>query len=661
MKGRGTLLTAIEPRVRPGSFREDINGLRALAIVSVLLFHFDVPGFSGGFSGVDVFFVISGYLMTAIITRRLDAGTFSILGFYVDRARRIIPALLVVCIALLTVGWFCLVPSEFLAMGKHVTGALTFTSNILFWREAGYFDEITRSKWLIHTWSLSVEWQFYVLYPLAFVVVHHFCKPQIRIVLVIVTLASLFVAVLLAQSRPIAGFYLLPSRIWEMTAGGLVCLAPLPRRVTSRQRHCVEIAGLAMIAAAILAFATAAAWPGWRAILPVAGTALVIAAGRERSVVTGNAVFAWIGRSSYSIYLWHWPIVVALVYIAKEDEPKWQAAGMAAAFVVGWLSYRVVELPAQRWIKAARGTRCSSLIGSALLALPMLVAATGAGIWLSRGAPQRFAPEVALADDARPWVNKLDAGCFAQSGVVLPPCILGPGSRKVAADMIGDSHASATVTALVAAAPAGSGIRFRAYASCPTLLGAVSFDPESHCDEFNRRYLGEIIAGPASATPVVIADRWQSYMTLDTIGLRANAARADGVVLRLSPSRLEERLTQTVCAITAKRPTFIILPVPDYPVRIPQALARALISDPSAPEIYMPLNAYWRRNGAVIAMLNRVAARCGARLLDPVPGLCPGGKCQASAAHLPLYTDDHHLNELGNRRLIPMFRAVFAR
>ena len=154
-------------------FRADINGLRAIAVIAVVLYHFDIPGFGGGFAGVDIFFVISGYLMTRIIFSRVITGRFSILDFYLDRSRRIIPALAVMTAVLLLAGWFLLPPADYRMLGRHSVGALSFLSNILFYKEAGYFDEDSHSKWLLHTWSLSVEWQFYLLYPIIVLALLH--------------------------------------------------------------------------------------------------------------------------------------------------------------------------------------------------------------------------------------------------------------------------------------------------------------------------------------------------------------------------------------------------------------------------------------------------------------------------------------------------------
>ncbi|MCP1106398.1 acyltransferase [Serratia nevei] len=202
-------------------FRHDINGLRAWAVIAVVLFHFGIPGFAGGFVGVDVFFVISGFLMTQIIVSGLETGKFSIWHFYLARARRIIPALMALCITLLVLGWFFLVSTDYTTLDKHVLTAILFISNVKFWREAGYFDADSHEKWLLHTWSLSVEWQFYIILPIALVFMARLWRTRgIQLTIFVGLILSFALSCYLAIKSPSSAFYLLPTRAWEMLAGG---------------------------------------------------------------------------------------------------------------------------------------------------------------------------------------------------------------------------------------------------------------------------------------------------------------------------------------------------------------------------------------------------------------------------------------------------------
>lgn len=306
----------------PIGFRPDINGLRAWAVIAVVLFHFGVPGFDGGFVGVDVFFVISGYLMTRIIATGLATGRFSLGAFYLARARRIVPALLLVCLAVLGVGWFFLPPFDFSRLGSQVLSAALFISNIRFSREGGYFDVAAHEKLLLHTWSLSVEWQFYLLLPLLLMVVFRLGRgPKwIPATLLLSFTASLLASVLSTPSAPTQAFYLLPTRAWEMVAGGLVYCLATRVELSALSRRALETLGLALIVASIALFDSNSPWPGWRALVPVLGAALVLWAARVDSVWTGNWLAQRLGDSSYSIYLWHWPLVVLLGYLGWRNE-----------------------------------------------------------------------------------------------------------------------------------------------------------------------------------------------------------------------------------------------------------------------------------------------------------------------------------------------------
>ncbi|MES0151328.1 acyltransferase [Mesorhizobium sp. M0012] len=645
-------------------FREDINALRAIAVLSVMLFHFQVPGFSGGFSGVDIFFVISGYLMTNIIFRRVENGRFSLLGFYVDRARRIVPALAMLCVTLIVVGWFILVPSEFQLLGKHTAGAMTFVSNFFFWSEAGYFDRSARAKWLLHTWSLSVEWQFYILYPVIVIAASRLLQQRVVAILVIaVAIASYALSVRLTHTAPTADFYLLPPRAWEMLAGGVVYLFPIDRYLRGITPRAIELAGLALILTTVFFFAESVKWPGWRAIVPVLGTMLTIWARRNDSGLICNRMTTWIGLRSYSIYLWHWPIVVALNYFNMAHDAVWIGAGIAATFGVGHLSYRLVELPSQRLLRALDGSgfipKLTELLVPAVV--PVVIICASAGIWSARGMPQRFGPAVRMAAAAAADRNPYIKDCFPHTGEPLPACIIGGSGTGIAVEMIGDSHAVSVETALADAIPNGWGkVRFSAYAACPTIRTATSTLPDSQCFAFNQRFLTALIDGPPSATPVVIVNYWHAYLETKPVVFVADTHKPDGPVLPFTAQQFETGLTDTICAIAAKRPVYLTLPFPDFPARLPETVARALIGDLHSPDVTQPLADVRARHAEATAILQRVATRCGAHLLDPLPALCPGGQCLGSVDHRPLYLDDNHLNEYGNRRLVPMFAAVFA-
>lgn len=321
------------------NFRYDINGLRAIAVIAVVLFHFNPAWVPGGFAGVDVFFVISGFLMTGIIFRGLENDNFNLFKFYVARANRIIPALAVLCLVLLVFGWFYLTPLDYQALGKHVASSMGFMSNVIYWRESGYFDVASHEKWLLHTWSLSVEWQFYILYPIVLVALKKFLSLEnLKRLIVVGTVLGFALSVLATMKWPNPAYYLLPTRAWEMMMGGVAFLYPW--NISKSKKKIAELIGFVLILASYAFVSSDIPWPGHFALIPVLGSYLMIVANRQSSIITNNKVFQCLGKWSYSVYLWHWPIVVFGYYYGIQG---WALCGIPLSIVLGGVSFKFVE------------------------------------------------------------------------------------------------------------------------------------------------------------------------------------------------------------------------------------------------------------------------------------------------------------------------------
>jgi peptidoglycan/LPS O-acetylase OafA/YrhL len=321
-------------------FREDINALRAIAVVSVVLFHFNHDWLPGGFAGVDVFFVISGFLMTMIIVKGLEKETFSILSFYKARVRRIIPALAVLCFVLMFLGLFLLSPIDYLNLGKHSAASLTFLSNMVYWTESNYFNPSSNEKWLLHTWSLSVEWQFYLIYPIALVFLRKFLTlNQLKLMLVAGTILAFILSVLVTMKSSSAAYFLLPTRAWQMLAGGLVFLYPI--QLKDSVKSPLQLLGLLMIVSSFFIYTSATPWPGYASLLPIIGACIVLVSNNGESKLVNNSVTHALGKWSYSIYLWHWPIVVAGYYFELGE--NWWAIGIPLSLILGALSFKFIE------------------------------------------------------------------------------------------------------------------------------------------------------------------------------------------------------------------------------------------------------------------------------------------------------------------------------
>jgi peptidoglycan/LPS O-acetylase OafA/YrhL len=446
------------------NFRSDINGLRALAVLAVILFHFNPAWLPGGFAGVDVFFVISGYLMTAIIYRGLEQRNLGILQFYLARGKRIIPALLPPCLLLLGLGWLFLLPLEYLAVGKHVAASLTFISNMVYWQESSYFAAASHEKWLLHTWSLSVEWQFYMIYPVVMALLARLLgMKSLRWLLLAGAVLGYGGALYASYRWPDAAFFLLPARAWEMMLGGVALLFPLT--LTAGRRRALELGGAALIAVSYVACSESDAWPGYMALMPVLGAYALIAANRQESALTGNRFAQWVGNISYSLYIWHWPVVVLFSYLGLIGEPPYQLLGIAVSLLLAQASYQLVE---QR-MKAYRGGSGMRvwLSGSGALAGAAGVVFLLHGVvtpWRpisvsdKAGFVARYEADHVQLRDAH-WIYKCDVAMNIErrgTPQTDPVCTTRQGAAEGGVFLWGDSHAEALSYGLRSALPAGT-------------------------------------------------------------------------------------------------------------------------------------------------------------------------------------------------------------
>lgn len=332
-------------------YRKEIDGLRALAIVPVILFHAGIPGFGGGFVGVDVFFVISGYLITSILLAEKQAGSFSIIQFYERRARRILPALFFVILTCLPFAWWLMTPHQLNEFSQSLVAVSLFASNFLFWKQSDYFDASSELKPLLHTWSLAVEEQYYVIFPALLYVIWRFGKKRTALVLSLGALASLICAQLFAEQYQAATFYLLHTRAWELFMGGVIAIYFSTGRTLSAEktRHLGTL-GMAMIAASIVLFDKNTPFPSLYALLPTVGAGLIILCSKPENLsgkLLGSKLFVAVGLVSYSAYLWHQPILAFLrIYNDNLELSILDLALMLGILVPAtYFSYRFVEKP----------------------------------------------------------------------------------------------------------------------------------------------------------------------------------------------------------------------------------------------------------------------------------------------------------------------------
>jgi peptidoglycan/LPS O-acetylase OafA/YrhL len=523
-----------------GRYRPDIDGLRAIAILSVLAFHAFPSALPGGFVGVDVFFVISGYLITGLLLDDVAVGRLSLVDFYKRRVRRIFPALAVVLLACMAYGWVELRTVVFESLGKHVAAGAGFVANLLLWSEAGYFDNASSSKPLLHLWSLGIEEQFYLAWPLLLWLLWRL--RHMRIAVGLLLSASLALCLWQTRTSPVAAFYSPLSRFWELAAGALLATT----LHGARRKHGVadalaafatplSLLGIALIAGASFGFDAKQAFPGWRAILPVAGSACLIAAGPGAGAnrwLLSRRWMVWIGLISYPLYLWHWPILV-FQNLRIEGQAGWmqRLAAIALAFVLAAATYRFVEKPIR--FGPRPGRRALALAG-AMLATGI----AGAAIAGFDGLPFRFrgpeAPYGAYAyeyeQDARPstcWVPK-DSPPDSYAAECVDPA----DGHKPLILLWGDSHAARLYPGLRQVA--GDRYRIAQFTRSGCAPNFWSFRPRRSagpCTLGNVHVMRQVRALHPDA--VVVFSRWYGWSgkTINRIlprlvhALRANGAK----------------------------------------------------------------------------------------------------------------------------------------
>jgi peptidoglycan/LPS O-acetylase OafA/YrhL len=651
-------------------FKGDINALRGVAVTLVALFHFGVPGLDGGFIGVDVFFVISGYLMTGIIVGRLEEGRFSLLDFYIARFVRIVPTLAMMCAALLAFGWFYLDPRGYKILAEHAGASIGFFSNFAYWREAGYFDTSSQTKWLLHTWSLSVEWQFYMLFPVVLVLASRWFRDRRKAFAALLWTmggASFLLSLAVVRGYPEANFFLLPPRVWEMVAGGLVLLYADRFNFNQRAAVWLQMLGVAAILLAACIFTEASDWPGPLTLLPVIGAACVILSDAQHSSFSRARPLQWLGRRSYSIYLWHWPVVVFIRYVDwPVHEAVTIAGGVTASLALGWLSYELVERHSGALRHAFGRAGLGALVGGVFTVLFACAAVTLGNGYGSR-LPQQVRQISAASLDVDPRRNE----CLIDSVHRLDDpdreigCRYGK-SATIGAILWGDSHGNAVITGVAAAIEeTHRSVMFFGTSGCPPLIGASRFGKhrEEPCRRFAARVASEIAAYPADV-PLVVVARFSAYVegkgdSQDpTILIGFDGARplTDIAHRRMRYGRF---VTNDLCALAKMRKVYVLLPIPEMGRDVPDYLARSLILGRHPADVSIPEADYARRNRVARDAIDNAVRECGVTALDPTPYLCRDERCYGSQSLVPLYIDGDHLNRRGSARLVPLFRQLF--
>lgn len=652
-------------------YRPAIDGMRAVAVLAVVLYHFGIPGLGGGFVGVDVFFVISGYLIGGLIWQEVTAtGRLRLGAFWLRRIRRLAPAFFVMAAATALAGWMILLPFEFREFGKEIIAATLWLSNVLFWRDAGYFDAASETKPFLHTWSLSVEEQFYVALPLLVLLLAR-RRGALPGVLALLWALSLVACVALTPARQSATFYLFPFRAWELLTGVLLAirLAGHPER---RGPPAAAWAGLALILAAAVLLRPGAGFPGWQALAPVAGAALILWARDEGPAarLLSHPAPVFVGLISYSLYLWHWPVMVLSVYARGGWSGLPEALGwMALAFALSILSWALVERPVRRSRRIGGRALTGGFVAAALACL-----AFGLVLWRGDGLPARFGPEArvhiaASQDFLQDWSRCSTPATGPFAGV--ETCAIGPeGAPRVV--VWGDSHLRALMDGLAVAADRAEvpGVILW-HAGCPPLAGVTKRESaatpaqDAACAEATGRTLAGI--GALRPAVVLLVGRWTYYANGSGVGRDAEnviALSSDSLHAVSQPALYDAAWAETLARLSpvAGRIAVFRQPpeLPDYDSR---AVARALVHgrmdaagavaagrvDPAT---------LGPRIGPAEAPIVALAASGAVRIVDPWPLIC-APDCVAVHGDEGWYFDNNHLTNAGALALVPLFLPLF--
>jgi peptidoglycan/LPS O-acetylase OafA/YrhL len=643
-------------RSRAPAYRRDIDGLRALAVISVILFHSRIPGFGGGYVGVDVFFVISGYLITQLLEQSRDESAHRTLTtFYVRRMRRILPALLVTCLATAIVGVALFTPVELVNVGKYLAATPVLLSNVATWSErSGYFAPDVRQLPLSHLWSISVEEQFYLIYPLLLIAITRYRLPYRRLTLIVLALVSLALCIWASNHKPFVNYFFAPTRAWELLLGATLAIGGAPRIGHRIVTEGLAVGGLLGIAIAVHLYTAQTLYPGTAALLPCLAAVALLAAGAGPQPALVNRMLCWpplvfIGLISYSLYLWHQPLLAFVNYYCIAPlTPAAAAAPLAATLLVAAASWRFVEQPvrARVLMKSTRALLVGAGVGSACILL------VGLALWNSDGFPHRFPPEargLIVSMNGDPELVRCVEGVSLEQVSAGRVCNFGSSDTSKKVLVWGDSHAMALMPAVTALAKAhGMRTYFVAKYNCLPLFAPPNptrINPgvdRYGCAKFNAA----VVEAIARLEPelIIIDGAWANPEPPPQV-----PDIASGIEQTLS--RIDNH-SRSLCVVFA-------VPELKYPVSHALLVAhRRHIADDFLRLSRADALAQHRSMERDVRAI--VAQRSGVKAVDPKDALCPADSCLYKSDDQSLYYDDTHLSVYGALYVAHTLEPCFA-
>lgn len=613
------------------TFRSDINFLRALAVVGVVIFHFYPGVFAGGFAGVDVFFVISGYLMTRIIMDSLHDGSFTFKNFYVKRFQRLYPALLVMCAALFFSSLLILDHESIKQISEQIISTLLFVSNLYFWQEAGYFSPEAHNIWLLHTWSLSVEWQFYLLYPvLLFLLSFWFSKRSLKIAILSILVAGVIFSLIFTNFFPSPGYYFFPSRAWELLAGSIIYFFPITVGKPYRKR--LFYLGVLGILLSFMFLNSKMVWPGPFSLIPVMATIVVLYSSYDCSRLAKSGFIRHLGLSSYSIYLWHWPLVVFSAYFALG--PFAHALFFLFSFILGFMGYKYVETSSSPVVSnmPVTGVALSILLSLCFYA------------YFQRGfvdffdSPYRTVVERVSHSPFRDLCHVAEYQKPSESCEYF-------NEENVEFAVLGDSHGVEITYALAEKlAEEDVGVKHFTFSSCIPSYGRM----EGNCSRWYNESVDHIL-GREEIQNVLLVHRYTSGLYSSS----AEAVRSGDFETLLSNAYFRSLYDVIVELSKNEKKIFILLPIPELDVPINSLIGREHFLEGDLNDIVaQSRRAYWESNEVVLRFFALMPKLDNVQLIDATKVFCDDNKCFGTRSGMPLYFDDDHPSVGASRRIV---------
>lgn len=628
-------------------YRPDIDGLRAIAILLVVGFHAFPKKIASGFIGVDVFFVISGFLISSIVFSSLERERFSLLEFYYRRIRRIFPALLLVMAASLVFGSFALFPDEYEQLGKHIAGGAGFVSNFMLWGESGYFDHAAKTKPMLHLWSLAIEEQFYIFWPLLLAAAWKRKWSFLKITALIAA-ASFAVNVYLAGRNPTEAFYSPLPRFWELMTGGILAFITLHKpQINSRHQNSQSIAGAVLLLIGCALLNQSRAFPGWWALLPTFGTALIISAGPAawfNRKFLSNRILVWIGLISYPLYLWHWPLLSFGMIMENVDAPApdMRNPALLLSFVLAWLTYRIVEAP----FRDARHGRAK--VGG-LLVFMVLIGCVGYVIYESNGA--KFRTTTATAEpysyDFRfpPPFLDICAYPMKEHDKSWDFCNDGNVARDPSVVLLGDSVAgSFSQTLLYATKYFPFTFKQFGRAQCPPLL---HYGPPLCVEAY--RYYYDWIKNSSSAKVVVLAAAWPEYVDGKNYDYAVPPQKFSG-------AEFQKAFVRSIAFLAATHKKIVVFLSPPEGAKPRACLPRPFkVND----ICQLQRNVAIKNDRESRNLIRKLLAPFPqVKVYDPFSFLCDTATCKVSENHKIFYIDGVHMSTEGGEFLAEKSQGV---